>query len=285
MRNGKQKCETLKALRKEIAAKNGIPFEPHVCTHEGECRGTCPACESEVRYLERMLGRIEATGRKPQLVGISACLAAMVPVALGCTGNTQKTSSQAAEPVPVSQEVQAADSLSMEPYDPQQEAEILVGDSVPVEIQALPKIPDEYMELAGDVEDDIVMMGEVEEDKDLVIVDYDEPYNYEPVPLQLVEEKPKFDGGDLDELAKWVSQNLDPEIWSKYEGSRRVMTQFIIEKDGSVSNIKVLRGIDPETDNDAVRVISSLPRFTPGLNKGEPVRVLVSFPVQTSYQN
>ena len=57
--NGKVTCEALKKVRKQIADANGIPYEPAVCNHKGNCPGTCPACEAEVRYIER-----ELTARK-----------------------------------------------------------------------------------------------------------------------------------------------------------------------------------------------------------------------------
>lgn len=49
---GKKKCEVLKKVRKAVADAHGIAYEPAVCTHEGECKGTCPKCEAEVRYIE-----------------------------------------------------------------------------------------------------------------------------------------------------------------------------------------------------------------------------------------
>ena len=64
MRKGKVKCEILKAIRKEIAAANNIPFEPRLCRHQGDCLGTCPACEGEIRYLENKLSDMEASGRR-----------------------------------------------------------------------------------------------------------------------------------------------------------------------------------------------------------------------------
>ena len=55
MKQGKKICETLKAIRSEIASANEIEYTPIKCTHKGDCAGTCPACESETRWLERQL--------------------------------------------------------------------------------------------------------------------------------------------------------------------------------------------------------------------------------------
>lgn len=58
--NGKRKCNILKSLRQKIAKDNDIPFVSEECTHQGECRGTCPKCDEEVRYLEQELLKREA---------------------------------------------------------------------------------------------------------------------------------------------------------------------------------------------------------------------------------
>ena len=60
---GKEKCRILKQIRAEIAAQNDIDLVIEECTHKGECRGTCPRCESEVRYLERELEKRRALTR------------------------------------------------------------------------------------------------------------------------------------------------------------------------------------------------------------------------------
>ena len=71
---GKDKCRILKEIRAQIARENGIEWAVENCTHKGDCRGTCPKCESEVRALERELERKRALGRTVVLAGISASL-------------------------------------------------------------------------------------------------------------------------------------------------------------------------------------------------------------------
>jgi len=77
MSRGKHICNTLKAIRKQIADANDIKYEPRECTHQGDCAGTCPVCEAEVRYLEGELNKRSKLGRAIALVGISAGMAAM----------------------------------------------------------------------------------------------------------------------------------------------------------------------------------------------------------------
>lgn len=72
--NGKKRCKALKEIRQQIADSNDIPFVTSNCTHKGECKGTCPKCESELRYLERELERKQNLGRAVAVVGISVGL-------------------------------------------------------------------------------------------------------------------------------------------------------------------------------------------------------------------
>ena len=71
MSKGKRTCEVLKDVRRCVARENGIPLREHKCTFEGECRGTCPYCEAEVRYLERELQRRLSLGKAVTVAGIA----------------------------------------------------------------------------------------------------------------------------------------------------------------------------------------------------------------------
>lgn len=69
---GKEKCKALKEIRKQIAETNDIEYAVSECTFQGECKGTCPKCEAELRYLERELERRKNLGKAVCVVGISA---------------------------------------------------------------------------------------------------------------------------------------------------------------------------------------------------------------------
>lgn len=84
MPRGKEVCRILKDIRKQIAEENGIEFITSECQHKGDCAGTCPKCEAEVRYLENQLARRRAAGRTTRLVGVSLGLAAVAPALLSC---------------------------------------------------------------------------------------------------------------------------------------------------------------------------------------------------------
>lgn len=71
MKNGKFICDKLKRVRQDIARANGIKYKPRECHHEGECKGSCPACESEMRFLEREIARRRSLGKAALVAGVS----------------------------------------------------------------------------------------------------------------------------------------------------------------------------------------------------------------------
>lgn len=72
--NGKSKCKILKDIRRQIAQDNDIEFITSECKYQGECSGTCPKCEAEVRYLEQELAKRQAAGKAIAVAGIAATL-------------------------------------------------------------------------------------------------------------------------------------------------------------------------------------------------------------------
>ena len=111
-----------------------------------------------------------------------------------------------------------------------------------------------------------------------------EKKNEGPVNMAMVEQKPSFPGGD-GEMMKWLSNNIQYPPAAAEEGvSGKVTVEFIIEKDGSVSNVKVVRGKHPALDAEAVRVVKKMPKWTPGRNNGAPVRVTYMLPVSFRLQ-
>ncbi len=97
----------------------------------------------------------------------------------------------------------------------------------------------------------------------------------------IVEDMPTFNGGDaIETFRKWVAENLKyPPEYAETNISGRVFIQFTVDQKGNVTDVKVIRGIDPLLDAEAVRVISASPRWTPGKQRGKPVKVRYTFPV------
>ena len=135
------------------------------------------------------------------------------------------------------------------------------------------KVEDNFMSLEDDANLGVEIMDYVEEVKVEVVEE-------EAIPFQLVEEKPSFTGGDANEFSKWVNSKLQyPEIAKENGVQGRVTLQFTVNPDGSVSNVKVLRGVDSSLDKEAVRVVSMSPKWKPGKQRDRAVKVTYTFPV------
>lgn len=153
-----------------------------------------------------------------------------------------------------------------------------------------PKIPvlSDQIDIVDDeiaLDDDMFMNLEDDANIGVEIMDYveevvEEEEEEEAIPFQLVEEKPTFQGGDANEFSKWVNSRLVyPEIAKENGVQGRVTLQFTVNPDGSVSNVKVLRGVDSSLDKEAVRVVSSSPKWKPGKQRDRAVKVTYTFPV------
>ena len=97
--------------------------------------------------------------------------------------------------------------------------------------------------------------------------------------FMVVEEMPEFPGG-MGECMKWLGQNIKYPAEAKEKGVEgRVIVQFVVEKDGTITNTKVVRGVDPDLDAEALRVVNQSPKWKPGMQKGEAVRVKYTLPI------
>ena len=200
MAKGKQTCKILKEIRKQIAAENDIKLVIEECTYQGDCIGTCPKCEEEVRYLERELEKRQRMGKAAIVAGLS----------VGLLGTSQLAVAQ------------QPDTLRMDTIEK--------------------------------VAEDIEIFG-------------------------MVEEMPSFPGGEV-KLVEYIAKNLNyPQeaIEKGIEG--RVFVGFIIDVDGSVTDVKLLRGIGGGCDEEAIRVIKSLPKWRPAKQNGVFSRVSYQIPV------
>ncbi len=154
---------------------------------------------------------------------------------------------------------------------------------------AAPKIPvlSDQIDIVDDeieIDDDMFMNLEDDANLGVEIMDYveveEEIVEEEAIPFQLVEEKPSFQGGDANQFSKWVNQRLEYPAIAKENGVQgRVTLQFTVEKDGTVTKVKVLRGVDPSLNKEAVRVVSMSPKWKPGKQRDRAVPVTYTFPV------
>ena len=175
--------------------------------------------------------------------------------------------------------------------------EIAVEEEIPITQENTPPPPEtpdvpvlsDQIDIVDDeivVDDSMFLNLEDDSSIGIEIMDYveavveEEEVEEEAIPFQLVEEKPKFQGGDANDFTRWVNSRLQyPEIAKENGVQGRVTLRFTVNADGSVSNVKVLRGVDPSLDQEAVRVVSSSPNWTPGRQRDRAVKVTYTFPV------
>ena len=157
----------------------------------------------------------------------------------------------------------------------------------PAEMPKIPTVSDviEIVDDDMDIKNDLVINTEDDKKLGVEIKDYvkgavEEVIEEEEIPFTIVEEKPTFQGGDENTFTKWVASKLVyPEIAKENSVQGRVILQFRVNTDGSVSDVTVIRGVDPSLDKEAVRVVSSSPKWTPGRQRNKAVRVVYTFPV------
>ena len=229
MEKGKRTCEVLKAVRLEIAKANEIKYEPRECHHEGPCAGTCPACEAEVKYLEQQLQVRRMLGRAVMLTGIAAGLTSLTACGQNKLSNGCENDTTTTE---------------------------LAGDVVEV---------DGMMEMPEPEEEEVVR-GKMPAPVDTITpVKKDEPVIYGEVPYT----QPMFRGGES-ALRKFLQENVRyPESAAEGCIQGRVIVTFKVEKDGSLSDIKVVRGLGSEFDEEALRVVKMMPKWLPAHTGGK----------------
>ena len=121
--------------------------------------------------------------------------------------------------------------------------------------------------------------GEILKAKEVIAEPEPPKHEEENKVFDIVQQQPLFPGGPA-ALMKYLSENTKYPVVAQENGVQgRVTVQFVVEKDGSISDVHVLRGVDPSLDKEAVRVVKSMPRWTPGKQNGITVRVNYRVPV------
>ena len=161
---GKNKCKILKEIRQKIADENDIPYVTRECTYQGECRGTCPKCEAELRYLERELEKRRSLGKTVAVAavaaGLSLTLTACVPGGGTGAGGGETVGPAYTLPIPTGSntveplageatELEGDVAAPIETEDPLM-GKIAPAETVAGELTAAPT--EEVPELLGDVE-------------------------------------------------------------------------------------------------------------------------------------
>lgn len=207
MKHGKYICNALKAVRLDIARANGIEYTPKACNHEGECAGTCPACESEMRYLEREIARKRSMGKAALIAGVSLALSSLSAMATSASPSEVMMSNNGSQ---------------SQVCDTTQQTEVF---------------------------------GEIHE------------------------QMPYFRGGNS-ALMEYLQTHVKyPPEAVKDSIQGRVIVQLLIERNGEVREVKVVRSVHELLDNEAIRVCKALPKFFPGRRDGKSVAMWLTLPI------
>jgi protein TonB len=156
-----------------------------------------------------------------------------------------------------------------------------------------PPPPPKVVEVLTIVDDDVEIEEEFEfesteaDDETIIdavpVIDDEEDEQDEQV-FVVVEDMPEFPGGQL-ALRKWIANNINYPVIAAENGIQgKVYVTFVVDKDGSVSNARIARGVDTSLDQEALRVVNNLPRWKPGMQRGKPVRVSYTVPINFQLQ-
>ncbi len=154
-----------------------------------------------------------------------------------------------------------------------------------------PKLTDliDIVEDDTDIDEDLEILDAEDQSENQVVEDFSDIGEYGDVDtgeteiFMVVEDMPSFPGGNVQ---KWIAKNVKYPVLAMENGIQgKVFIQFVIEKDGSITDVKVVRGVDSSLDKEAVRVVSSMPKWKPGKQRGKPVRVSYTLPINFQLSN
>lgn len=152
-----------------------------------------------------------------------------------------------------------------------------------------PKLTDliDIVENDQEIDDDLEITDAEDETENTVVDvtsfdDFSEDTGEQEI-FQVVENMPEFPDGSP---TKWINKNIKYPVLAQENGIQgKVFVQFVVEKDGSITDVKVARGVDASLDKEAVRVVKSMPKWKPGKQRGKPVRVAYTLPINFQLSN
>lgn len=141
-----------------------------------------------------------------------------------------------------------------------------------------PPPPPEVIEIVEDeveIEEELEIEDTESDEDEIIEIEEEDDEEF----FMVVENMPEFPGGDLG-LMKYIQKNVKyPPIAKEYNITGKVYVSFIVDKSGSVTNVKIVRGVDKSLDAEALRVVKSLPKYKPGKQRGKAVRVMFTIPI------
>ena len=291
MARGKYTCKILKEIRRQIAEANGIEFAIPECRYKGDCLGTCPKCEAEVRYLDEQLRSRSLAGKAVALAGISAGIIFIS----GCSSESVKNQSN-----PISHNDFQDTTLTSKCGEVKDITRIVENIETPNHSQTPMSKVDVVSdrdtgaveiiqgEIFHDPDDPYILEGEVAPNRKTEISQIEvaqiegDTFDEDLIYGSSVERMPQFPGGDT-ELLKFIYGNLNYPENTDGENVVRVVVQFYVDKLGYVRSPQILRATSPAFDEEALRVVNILPKFIPAEHGGKKVNVWYTIPIIFNY--
>ena len=286
--NGKNICHTLKTIRKQVAEANGIHYTPAPCHFDGECSGTCPACEAEVQYIESQLGRLRLAGKAVKVAGLALGLtmvagcnsssgtrppAADKPTAANETSPTSQPCPQPHANAPVSATDEGAKPHAKHHYVRGNNGRVVKKGAAQADTTAI------YMaDSSGFALPEVSVTSTPA--KKIACYAGGIPYvqriarNRNHVYLN-PEISPRYKKGDV-AMRQFIENNirLTPTM-SAACGQFLVKVACVVERNGRLSAMRVIQSADSLYDAEAIRVLKKMPRWRPARMEGKRVRSLV----------
>ena len=272
MTRGKSICNVLKTIRKQVAEANEIKYEPREYHHQGECRGTCPACEAEVRYIERQLDIRKQLGKAVTIVGISAGLSA-----LSACGDKTKEVEEVEKSYLTEGMVltQPATHLTGDIDYRSPEDCVIVEERQPTAKTRTAKFKTSPKKEQADTAYSEILKGAI----DTIPAPPVEGQLPEKIFGDVVEQMPSFPGGQK-ALFEYLTANVRyPDDCEETCVQGRVIVSFVVERDGSIAEAKVVKSVYPSLDEEALRVVKGMPKWIPGSLNGERIRTKYMIPI------
>ena len=281
MAKGKKTCKILKEIRRQIAEANDIEYVVEECKYKGDCLGTCPKCEAEVRYLEQQLHQRQLLGKAVVLAGVSVGM-----FTLSSCNLNNKTQGE----LPITDtEVVTTGSVLMP-------AKIETSNDTIVQVKSdiVKSVRQPLRGTAPVLKGDVEVLPKSPKKKDLSTetgngeAESDSCDNYKPNEngvYDYVEEMPTYPGG-MSALLNFIAKNFKYPKEVEEEGIQsRIIFTMIINEDGSISDIKVVKPVHPLYDAEFVRVIEAMPKWNPGKHNDKPVKVKYTLPMTMCLRN
>ncbi len=312
MKQGKNTCKILKEIRRQIAEANDIEFITSECRYQGDCLGTCPKCEAEVRYLEQQLEKKRLAGKAATIIGVSmgiTSLAISTPVSAQTTETpitTVQQNQQTAGRINISGIVydctgKGIPNVTIREYKTDNNSVTDLQGRFYIQITGDRPLLLEHIGMKGQVLSvenmkegssyDFYLNKEIQDidgsNRNTSHYENEEILNrpsIQNLPFKSYAQKrimegyiciemPSFPGGD-GEFQKFKERNLHYPLDAWKKGIEgTVELHFSINEEGKLSDIIVTKGVDDLLDKEAVRILQAMPRWKPAKQRYTPVPV------------